>query len=194
MMEGRINLRMVRALCMDGNGQGLEILAQTLMGFGVERIIRSQSIEEATRILGRETIDLILCDALLNDGAAYEVVRWLRASDLKPNRFAPVIVVTGHTQQSMISQARDCGSNFVVAKPLAPAVLMQRLMWVARGSRPFVEAGKYIGPDRRFKYEGVPEGKGRRRDDITEALGAAKEPNMSQVEIDSLLKPQKVQL
>ncbi len=169
----RINLKTVKALCVDSNAQGLDIVGQTLRGFGMEKIKRAGSSDEAKTILTKESIDLLLCDALLRDGSGYDLIRWLRASKLEPNRFIPVIVVTGHTGASFVEGARDCGANFVVSKPLTPAVLMQRILWVARGGRAFVEAEGYTGPDRRYKFEGIPDsGKGRRKEDVTGALAS----------------------
>ena len=53
--------------------------------------------------------------------------------------------------------------------------------------------GAYIGPDRRFKREGPPAGmEGRRADDVAGDLGDAAAPNMSQEEIDAMMKPSKV--
>ncbi|MGC5376454.1 hypothetical protein ACPXAO_23390, partial [Salmonella enterica] len=58
---------------------------------------------------------------------------------------------------------------------------------------PFVECDSFIGPDRRFKNMGPPPGtNGRRKTDVQEDLGEATAPNMSQSEIDALLKPTKV--
>ena len=91
--------------------------------------------------------------------------------------------------------ARDVGANFVVAKPLSAAVLLQRVLWVGRDRRPFVNAENYVGPDRRFKFEGPPPGtEGRRESDLRQPIGAATEPNLSQEEVDVLVRPQRVSL
>jgi CheY-like chemotaxis protein len=193
--SARINLRNVTVLCVDTNSLGLDVLSQMLMGFGVERIRRAASQEAARAILSKETIDFVVVDSNLEEDSGYDLVRWLRQSTLDPNRFAPVIVTSSHTPASEIASARDCGANFVVAKPLSPSVLMQRMLWIAKGGRQFVEAEKYVGPDRRFKYDGVPEGtKGRRASDLSASLGVAKEPNLNQDQINSVLKPQRVAL
>lgn len=193
--SARINLRNITVLCVDSNSLGLDVLGQMLMGFGVERIRRAPTLEDAKSVLSREQIDFTLVDSTVNEESGYELVRWLRQSTLDPNRFAPVIVTSSHTPKSEIASARDCGANFVVAKPLSPSVLMQRMLWISKGGRQFVEAAQYVGPDRRFKYDGVPEGtKGRRASDLSTALGAAKEPNLDQEQINSVLKPQKVAL
>jgi hypothetical protein len=53
-----------------------------------------------------------------------------------------------------------------VAKPISPRIIMERLIWVARENRQFLQTDSYAGPDRRFHDEGLPEGvPGRRRED-----------------------------
>jgi len=195
-LPSRINLRSIKALCIDANAQGLDILSQTLLGFGVDRIIRALSAEEAKAILQKETIDLILCDAQLGDESGNDFVRWLRRSQLEPNCHAPVFVLTGHALAHEVASARDCGSSFVITKPLSPAVLMQRILWVAAADRPFIECDNYMGPDRRFKFEGVPADvpAGRRKGDGGTNLGLPTGANMSQEELDGMVKPQKLSL
>lgn len=190
----RINLRTMKALCVDSNAQGLEIMSQTLFGFGVEKIARATTGEQAKAILSKQTVDLMLIDATLSDMSGFDLVRWLRTINLEPNRYTPVIAVTGHTLQSQIVSARDCGAHFVVAKPMTPTILMDRILWVARGGRMFVEAENFIGPDRRFKHDGVPEGVGRRREDLSSTVGKATQPNLSQDEVNDVVKPQRASL
>lgn len=193
--QGRINLRSVKALCVDSNAQGLDILGQMLMGFGVERSIRVQTVEEARRALQLEAFDLVLSDANLADESGFSLVSWLRRSRLEPNRYAPAIIIAGHASMAMIDTARDSGASFVISKPTSPAVLMQRILWVAKGGRTFVEAEDFVGPDRRWKFDGPPAGgRGRRKEDLSVVVGEAKEPNLSQDAIDAVLKPQRVSL
>ena len=58
----------------------------------------------------------------------------------------------------------------------------------------FVETPAYAGPDRRFKSLGPPGGIGRRSTDLSAEIGDASEPNLSQVEIDSFMKPVRMSL
>lgn len=192
----RINLRSIRALCIDANALGLDILSQTLLGFGVDRIARAPSVEEAKAILKKDTIDLILCDAQLGAESGHDLVRWLRLSRMEPNCHAPIFVITGHALEPEVINARDCGSSFVITKPLAPAVLMQRILWVAGADRSFIESDNYTGPDRRFKFQGVPPGlaKGRRKSDGGTTLGEPTGANMSQEELDGMVKPQRISI
>ena len=100
----------------------------------------------------------------------------------------PILVITADTRTSTVKAARDCGANMVVAKPMSPASLYERLSWVAFHPRSFVETATYFGPDRRFKIEGLPGGVGRRVGDGQLVIAEDEGPALSQNEIDSLLQ------
>ena len=92
-----------------------------------------------------------------------------------------------------VIKARDCGANYIIAKPITPKTIMDRILWIAREDRMGIDCDTYVGPDRRFRRLGPPAGMvGRRSGDLNDEIGAAVEPNMSQDEIDSVMKPQKV--
>ena len=182
-------------LLLDGKPSGADILGQVFHGFGVRQAVRCATAEDALRELETGEFELIVCDGDLPDGQSYDLVSRLRASNLEPNRYCPIVVVTAHTPSAYVERARDCGANFVVAKPLRPMVLLERIIWVCMDTRTFVELESYIGPDRRFQFLGPPVGvDGRRRGD-DEELGEASTPNLSQSEIDNVLvKPAKAHI
>jgi len=57
------------------------------------------------------------------------------------------------------------GANIVVKKPVSPKALFEHMLWIARGARPFIETGNFIGPDRRFRTVEPPDGKLKRETD-----------------------------
>ena len=117
------------------------------------------------------------------------LIRAIRRDPENPCRTIPILVVTGDTRTSVIKGARDSGANMVIAKPVSPASLYERLTWVAFHPRSFAETTNYFGPDRRFKIEGLPDGTGRRTGDAgSVAVGAEEGPALSQNEIDDLLQ------
>lgn len=190
--DARINLSKASVLLVDGSQHSLEVIAQILKGFGVPTVHRFDNLDDARKFLRQRTADLMLIDPSIEDSAGYDCVVELRQSG-RANAAMPVILVCGHVHRADVARARDSGANFVVAKPVAPAVLLQRLLWVAKDERQFVECGSYVGPDRRFKFEGPPAGcEGRRDGDLKAPLGSAVEPNLSQEEVDAMLKPQRV--
>lgn len=193
--NARLNLSKASVLLIDSSQHSLDMLVQIMKGFGVAEVHRCQGVKEAERMVRSKTFDMIVIDPNLADGDGYEFLRELRHTPGSPNAYVPVILVSGHAKASDVAKARDTGANFFVAKPITPNVLLQRILFVSRDKRPFVEVGKYIGPDRRFKFEGPPSGSdGRRENDLKAPLGTADEPNMSQNEIDMMIKPQRVMI
>ncbi len=170
-----INLEKARVLLLDDHVEGGAILAQIVMGFGVKRFMRSTSMDEAKELCGNTELHLILVNANLHESPAFDFIDWLRRANLQPNSFTPVILITGHSQRSQVEKARDCGANLVLAKPVSPQSMLERIVWIAREKRPFVNCETYMGPDRRFHDTGPPAGvQGRRHNDPPE--GAAQEP------------------
>lgn len=191
----KLNLEKVNFLLVDDNVHSLDIIASAISGFGGRNTVRCTSVKEAKEALAHKTFDFILTDAQMPVEDGYSFIRWLRREGSEANRFAPAILVTGHTRLSQVILARDCGAHFIVAKPMTPQVLLERIFWVAQDERPFIDCETYVGPDRRFKRLGPPFGtEGRRKDDAKGQLGDAVEPNLSQDEIDAMMKPARVAL
>jgi len=193
--HSKIDLSRSRALLLDDNQVHLDMLSSVLTGFDLRRQTKCLNIRDAKAATQSAEFDLVLVEAALADGSGFEFIRWLRRDGPEANRTASVLVVTSGTRLDDVGGARDSGANFVLAKPITPQVLLQRIIWLGRDRRMFVEAAGYAGPDRRFKAFGPPLGtKGRRHDDVNAALGIALEPNMSQNEIDMLVRPSRVNL
>lgn len=193
--RARLNLREITFLVADDSSQSLEIICQVISGFGAKGIVRCENAAEAREQLKKNVIDFVVTDAQMPGETGFELIEWLRRHGGDQNRFAPAIVVTAHTEQSWVARARDSGANFLVAKPISPQVLLDRIIWVAREQRMFIETGAYCGPDRRFKREGPPAGmEGRRSDDSDSTELGEAGPDMSQDLVDTMLKPMKASM
>ncbi len=180
-LKGRVNLEKAAVLLLSAQ-TSMELLARVFHGFGVRQPYRCHDRQRAMEVCREADLDLIICDGSLPDGEAYDFIAALRRSDIEPNRYTPVLVIQGHTPVDQIHKARDCGANFVVAKPITPRLLLERILWIAQESRPFIELDTYVGPDRRFQNIGPPGGPGtgrRRTDKIETAPRPAVDPEES---------------
>ena len=186
----RVNLSTAEVLLACGDPEGLNIMAEMFAGFGVHTPRRCLNGVEARTSIQERVLNLIVVDSALQDQTGYDFIHWLRRCDIAPNCYAPVILITGHTKPSQIFKGRDAGASFVVRKPVAPLVMMQRIIWLLNDQRKFVTSPGYNGPDRRVKALGPPVGtKGRRHDDLSADVGSATTPNLEQDEIDALFSP-----
>jgi two-component system chemotaxis response regulator CheY len=188
MSNENVNLRGSTFLIADQNSYFSSICNSILRGFGATKIIEVQDAGEAVKALRTYKIDLLLCDAKLppTDGMLFtRAIRWDKECEF---RTLPILIMTSDTRSTMVAQARDCGANMIVVKPVSPSSLYDRLAWVAFNTRKFVDSPNYFGPDRRFKIEGFPGGVGRRKGDKAAVLSEATGPALSQSDIDNLLK------
>ncbi|GAW40126.1 hypothetical protein SH203_00520 [Brevundimonas sp. SH203] len=152
------NLAGAVTMVVDDSPFSLTLTSNALAGFGIRPSFAIGSGAEAKQMLADRTVDLLVVDTDMPDIDGFELVRWLRQSAPNPNAFIPVIMTASHIRRGRVAEARDCGANFVVTKPFSPALLLERILWVARDTRPFLEVGDYLGPDRRFRhtdYDGV---------------------------------------
>ena len=189
----KFNLGSTNIMVLEGSLSEMDLYVQILSGFGAKNIHRCMNREEADAVLGKHDIDLIVVDAKLPDSDGYEFVSSLRRKKGAPRlSVIPVLMIAGHTPPSKVAMARDCGAHFVVRKPVRPDLLLERILWIAQESRPFVECDAYVGPERRFQYLGPPDGVGRRRDDLSAEVGDATEPDMDQEMVDQMFKARRV--
>jgi CheY-like chemotaxis protein len=166
MAQPRLNLKNITGLLVDRDLFTRGLVAQMLRGFGIEKLMVTGTGEEAKRLIHGNCPDLCFVEGALPDMTTADFIGWIRRQGSNALRFMPVIVLSGYTQLRLIAAARDGGANIVIRKPISPQTLFDRINWVARVSRPFLETGHYIGPDRRFHSVPPPDSKMKRATDI----------------------------
>lgn len=159
------NLSRAIVMVVDDNSYSLRLTTQTLLGFGIKTRHLCTDAQSAVDILKTHPVDLLIVDCDMPGPDGYDMVSWLRRSNLEPNAYVPTLMISGHTRASQVTKARDCGANFIITRPITAGILLERILWMARDPRPFVNAGEYAGPDRRFKEEELPHGQPERRSD-----------------------------
>jgi CheY-like chemotaxis protein len=159
-----INLTGAVTMVVDDSAFALDLTTQALMGFGIRARHTCLGAAEAMEILKEQNIDLLVVDCEMPGIDGFELVRWLRRSGLEPNAFVPVIMTAAHIRRPRVTEARDCGASFIITKPFSATTLLERIVWVARDGRPFLEVGDYFGPDRRFRT--TPKPRQERRADL----------------------------
>jgi len=160
-----LNLRNLTFLVASQNAFYSQIVLRILHSFGAGVAVEARDAASALQILYNNKIDALICDYALPPKGGIDFVRSIRADPHNPRRSIPILVMAGDPKMSIINEARNAGANMVVGKPISPAVLFDRLVWIAHRARKFYESDDYFGPDRRVRFEGFPGGKRRRKDD-----------------------------
>ena len=187
---GSLALAGVSAIIVGRDRVESSVTSQMLRGFGLLHQTIFDSAEDAKRYLAIHPVDLCVIEYNLPDASGADLTKWIRAQS-SDNRHVAILILIGLTRKDDVLAARDSGAHMILKKPTSADMLFDRIAWAAR-SRPFVDTTTYFGPDRRFKNSGPPDGVFRRGTDLKGQLADSAGPNLSQNDIDALLRPSKV--
>jgi two-component system, chemotaxis family, chemotaxis protein CheY len=186
MTSPSMNLRDLVVLIADSSSYLSMIVHGILRGFGANKVLEVRDSLGVLQALNNQKFDVLVCDARLPPHGGLNLTQAIRRKADNENRMLPILVMSSDTRETSIKRARDVGANMVIAKPISPASLYDRLAWVALTPRQFIDAPTYFGPDRRFKIEGYPGGVGRRKGDKAMDVAEASGPALGQNDIDNL--------
>ena len=143
------NLERLQVLLVEDNLNMRALLRSILNAFGISGIRDVQNGEQAINELAHYTPDIVITDWVMEPVDGIALSRFIRADDHSPDIFLPIIMVTGHTQEWRVLQARDAGVTEFLAKPITAGGLYQRILAVVEKPRPFVHTTDFFGPCRR---------------------------------------------
>lgn len=149
--EFSFNFSNASVAMIDASGMCLEVITNILAGYGFRRMFRYSDLASGTEIIKSNAIDLLIIDPAGFGPDAYNLISWLRAEQSGPNGSVPVIIVTAHTKMRLITTARQCGADYIVAKPFSTSGLLGRILWVATASE---RRGELMAPTTLVNSEG----------------------------------------
>ena len=183
------NLERLNVLVIDDNKHMRALVKSLLHALAIKNILEASDGADAFKELRHFAADLIICDWSMSPLDGLDFVRLVRSGNDSPNRFVPIIMLTGHTETHRVMEARDCGINEFLAKPISARGLYARIRQIIDNPRPFIQTARYFGPDRRRKQITNYQGPDRRAAGQT-AGGEAETSGggLSQAEVEALLK------
>jgi len=165
-MDG-IDVEKLKVLIVEDNVHFRTLVMAILQALGVENIEEARDGAEAIEVLNSFDANLVVVDWKMDGVDGVECVRRIRSSEDTPNRFLPIIMVTGYTEASLVNDARDAGVNDFLAKPISAKSLLSRIVSVIENRLPFIETDNFFGPDRRRRQESIDDAD-RRKEQINQ--------------------------
>ena len=143
----------LKILLIEDNQHMRSIVSAILGGSGIRHVREARDGAEGLDMLKQYPADIALVDFNMEPIDGVEFTRLLRNAPDSSNPYLPVVMITGHSERSRVTQARDSGVNEFVVKPLTARALLGRLDSVIMRPRPFIRCKTYFGPDRRRKSD-----------------------------------------
>lgn len=166
------NFDHLSALVVDDNRHMRMLIASVLHSLGIKQVYEAGDAAGAFSELKARPIDLVFTDFLMEPLDGLDFARLIRTGSDSPNPYVPIIMITGYTEETRVKAARDAGVNEVLCKPVTAEGIIQRVLEIIERPRPFIQTGKYVGPDRR--RGGVNNTQHRRRaDDVQDEVAEA---------------------
>lgn len=162
-----------RALVLDSQPASTRLLTELLKDLGARTIYSETNARAAMLHARNENPQMIFTEFAGPGWDGLEFVRALRRSDFTC-RQAPVVMVTAEATAQAIIGARDSGVHEFLRKPYTIKDLLRRVDAVTLRTRDWVEAVRYIGPDRRRFNSGDYTGPRKRKSDMKSTPDAAR--------------------
>lgn len=141
----------VRVLLVDDNQHMRAIVLTVLGALNIRLIKETRDGSEALETLRKWQADMAIVDFQMFPMDGVEFTRIVRNAPNSVNPYLPIIMMTGHSEKSRVTEARDAGVTEFLVKPLTPRAVIDRINAVIYKPRPFVRTPDYFGPDRRRK-------------------------------------------
>lgn len=126
-----------------------KMLGSILSSLEVGRIIVRSDEGQIKALLKDIHFDCLFMEWFGDGPPNLDLVTFARRDPECLNPELPIIVCTGYTDYDRVVAARDRGATEIIAKPVCPQQVAQKLRAVLTQKRPFVVAEEYVGPDRR---------------------------------------------
>ncbi|WP_461536227.1 response regulator [Spongorhabdus nitratireducens] len=122
-------------LVVDDHLEIRDLLGRYLSKYGY-RVSLAENGEAMRRVLGKETIDLVVLDLMMPGEDGLTLCRELQGSETPP----PIIMLTAMGEETDRIVGLEMGADDYVTKPFSPRELMARIKAVLRRSRHAVAA------------------------------------------------------
>jgi len=144
-----VDFNKLRFLVIDDNIHMRRIVRALLHGFGARDVYEAEDGATGLEAFTQHLPDILLVDWEMPIFDGLELTQMIRQPGTNANPYAPIIMLTGHSERKRVMAARDAGVTEFMVKPVSAKALYQRILNVVANPRPFIRTETYFGPDRR---------------------------------------------
>jgi len=159
------DFRKAKILVVDDMQPMLTLVGSLLQIMGFSNVTLCQDAEEGWQKFCELGHDIVLTDWLMEPYDGIELTQKIRTDPESPNRFVPIIMMSGYSHKIRVIKSRDVGVTEFLVKPFRARDLYARLEQLIEKPRKFVDSDEFFGPDRRRRKPSEFQGPFRREVD-----------------------------
>jgi two-component system chemotaxis response regulator CheY len=133
-------------LVVDDMKPMLNLTVSMLKTFGFKDIYPVMDADEAFLKFCRFNPDIVLTDWLMEPFDGIELTHRIRNDSKSPNKFVPIILMTGYSARIRVMESRDKGVTEFLVKPFSAKDLYLRIEQLIEKPRKFIDSQGFFGP------------------------------------------------
>lgn len=133
----------ISVLVIEPSREMQRLLRAMLSNFGIRDVQIFSDSGRATTALLSSPPSIVLMDweAAPYDGPSF--LKLVRHQNMYPVCLVPIIIMVSEARQMHIESALKLGAHAIVARPMAPSLLVERINWVLAGHQNLVLKGEH---------------------------------------------------
>ncbi len=159
-----LKLEKLRVLVIEDNEAMRKLILGVLENLGIGRLSNRSNALDIFQAITEFEPDVIISDWQMDKMSGIELTTKVRKDPKSPNRFIPIVLITGYNSKHRVEQARDAGVTEFLIKPFRAEDVARRLTHVINHPRDFVDASTFFGPNRRRRADEKATEKRRKED------------------------------
>ena len=129
-----MNLKDLRIMVVDDNGNMRQLITTILTAVGITRIVEVASGADALSRLAVDKPDVLLVDYVMDGMTGVELTARIRAEIDGPGERLPIVMLTGYSELWRLTEAKAAGADEFLVKPFTTKALLTRIHRVVGGS------------------------------------------------------------
>ncbi|BAI72561.1 two component response regulator [Azospirillum sp. B510] len=133
-----IDHKLLTAMVVDDSKFTADLVRKILVAYGISEIFLETSGESALGCLASNHIDVIICDIVMNGMSGLQFTKEVRGgcASLFAKKNTPIIMLTAHSEQTLVMASIRVGANGYLVKPIVPQKLVSLIAKTCNSTLP----------------------------------------------------------
>ncbi len=131
----RFDFSRLSVMVVDDNAHMRKLVHDILQAFGIGMIYEANDGADAYTLLREHYVDIVICDWMMENVHGIDLLRQVRAEGSEVvNPRLGFIMMTVHSDERRVMEAREAGVTTFLLKPFSTAALYERFLWVVENT------------------------------------------------------------